>query len=105
MSSREKINTAKLVKFLLNTNDSEFRMLRHMLYMATTIRDFILEFKITKEEFCTEVGITYEIYEQYIKGAWNFNMIEISHIQHFIIKKETEKAGNIDLMPLTNGDK
>jgi len=32
-------------------------------------------------------------------------MDEISHIQHFIIKKEIEKAGNIDLMPLTNGNK
>jgi len=105
MSSRETINTTKLIKFLMKLNDSEFRMVRHMFYTANTIRDFIFEFKITKEEFCKELCIHYVKYDHYIKGAWNFTLDDISHIQHYIMRKQIEKIGDIDLMPLAEDGK
>jgi len=104
MTSEGKVNVKRISKFLMSLNDTEFRYIRHTVFLAGDIRNFILDFKISKEEFCKEVGITEDDYQLYIRGAVNFSIDQLSNVQHYMIRKRAEAAGNIDLMGISNDE-
>lgn len=77
----EKINSSKIQKFLSSLNDVEFRFIRLQINMASDDRQLIMDYNLSKEDFCEAMNIINYQYDDYIKGGMTFSVETMSRIQ------------------------
>lgn len=87
----EKLDSKKVAKFLRGCTLIEVKYAKSCLDFAQTIRDTIFEFGLTKKQFCMEMGISASMYESYIRGAVNFDVMAMARLQSLRYKLYNEQ--------------
>lgn len=88
----EKLNGAKVRKFLGSLNDVEFRYMRIQTNMASEARQLVFDFKLTREQFCENMQISPRQYNSYMNGGFNYDLRKMCLMQSYYCKLSAERA-------------
>lgn len=91
-----KIKTANIHSFLKGLNDAEQNYLIHIVNVASSIRDIIRTYKLSKERFCEELGINKRQYNDYIAGSRNYDLMDMAKLNTLSAKMIKENASKHD---------
>ncbi len=81
----------RIQKFLKSLSDEEWIYLKKTQSVASAMKDFIRDFKMTKETFCRELKIKESDYEDVISGSWEYDLRVISTFDAVVKKYITNK--------------
>lgn len=85
------INTKQIASFLRNLNDAETNYTQDCLRLAEQIRILIKKYNLSKNEVCEIFHIHLNKYNDYIKGARNYDLMDMSRLNAAFIRLESEK--------------
>ena len=85
------INNKKITAFLRTLNEVEILYLHHCLNYAKQIRMLIKYNNLSKEQLCELLHIKESQYNDYVKGARNFDLNDFANLNLAFIKLESEK--------------
>ena len=85
------INTKKITAFLRTLNEAEILYLQHCLDFAEKVRHMIRKHNLSKEQLCKLLHIKESQYNDYVKGARNFDLNDFANLNLAFVKLESEK--------------
>ncbi len=87
-----KINSQKIMRFIGTLeNEAEVQFLEHTLALRKSIRKLVIENKISKTEVCVHFGIKEKDYDDFIQGAWHYDVETMAILNSLWIACEQRK--------------
>jgi hypothetical protein len=86
-----KIDSKKVGLFLKSINEAEYIFMQHCMQMRDNINTLIKRHNLSKEEFCQRFRIKPAKYNDYIKGNYNYSIMDIACLNAAFIELESKK--------------
>ena len=86
------MKTTEIRTFLGSLEDIDFRYLRIQISMANDARELIRNFNLSKEQFCELLSIKMNKYNSYIRGGYDYSVMDMAKIQAAYCKLQMEKT-------------
>ena len=80
----------KVRKMLKSLNDGEYRYLEMTMGFVTGMKELIRKFKLDKKTFCEMFKINPRIYNDYIKGNYNYSVKDMAMLHCVFMELETK---------------
>jgi len=90
-----RIDTKKIHSFINEMNDAETSYIHHALGNSFNIKSLIKRFNITKKEFCEKVKINPRKYNDFVNGAYNYDiasLVNVGVLESELIEKEFKET-------------
>lgn len=78
IKNKYSINTTKIASFLKTINKTELGYMNHIVNIACSMNDVIRKYNVTKERFCSDMGIKTSQYNDYIRGSRNYDLKDMA---------------------------
>lgn len=85
------IDTEKIGAFLKSMDGAEYTYLQHCMEMRSGICSLIKRHNLSKEDVCERFKIEPEIYDDYIKGNYNYSIMDMARLNATFMALEVKK--------------
>ena len=85
------IDTEKIGSFLKSLDGAEYTYLQHCMEMRSGISSLIKRHNLSKEDVCERFKIEPEIYEDYVKGNYNYSIMDMARLNAVFMALEVKK--------------
>jgi hypothetical protein len=85
------IDTEKIGLFLKSMNGAEYIYLQHCMEMRNGISSLIKRHNLSKEDVCERFKIEPEIYDDYVKGNYNYSIMDMARLNAAFMALEVKK--------------
>lgn len=85
------IDSKKIGAFLKPLGEAEFIYLKHIVEIRSSIYRLIQAHNISKTDFCKRMDIPLKKYADFIKGNYNYSVLELSRLNAYYMELESEK--------------
>lgn len=85
------IDTEKIGAFLKSMDGAEYTYLQHCMEMRSGISSLIKRHNLSKEDVCERFKIEPEIYDDYIKGNYNYSIMDMARLNATFMALEVKK--------------
>lgn len=85
-----KIDVKKIGSFLKSINGAEYLYIQHCISVRNGIQSLIEKHNLSKEDICSRFKIKPEKYIDFIKGNYNYSVIDISVLNALFMEIEIE---------------
>lgn len=99
------IDIKKIGTFLKSVDGAEYEYLGHCMGVRNKIQDLIKRYNLSKEEFCSMIGLNPKKYDDFIKGNCNYNINELASLSYHAVRLEAENKAHNDFIELASGEK
>lgn len=85
------IDTEKIGAFLKSMDGAEYTYLQHCMEMRNGISSLIKRHNLSKEDVCERFKIELEIYDDYVKGNYNYSIMDMARLNATFMELEAKK--------------
>lgn len=78
--------------FLSELNDTEFHYLNIQFSLARDSRNMVNEFNLTKERFCELMQIDITLYDAFLNGGFDYDIMKMALLKTAWVKLRSEQA-------------
>lgn len=93
-NQNNEIRSHAIQNFISGLNDAEFIFLQHLLDFRKNLHDLKIKYNLSDLKLRERLNLSKEEYANYIKGAKNFDLIDIANVNALRMQLEIEKLTN-----------
>ena len=81
MKKTDDISLKKIIAALDSFNETEFLFVEHLLNTSRFAKKIVRDFNLSKQEFCDRMKISPRVYDKFLKGAYDYDMMDMARLQ------------------------